>query len=382
MSAHTVPERTGPLHGLRVLELAGLGPAPHACMILADLGADVVRVERPHRFDLTDSTQDVLLRGRRSVAADLKSDEGRELVLRLVEQADVLVEGYRPGVTEKLGLGPEDCFVRNPRLIYGRITGWGQDGPLAPRAGHDLNYLSITGSLAAMGRADQPPSPPLNLVADFGGGSMLLLVGVLAALNERVTSGLGQVVDAAMVDGVAMLSQMMWSLRAQGGWSDTRSANILDGGAPFYDTYACADGRWVAVGAIEPQFYAQLLNGLGIPAADLPAQLDPAGWPVLRETFTAAFLTRKRDEWTEIFDGTDACVTPVLAAAEVPLQPHLAARGTFVVRDDVFQAAPAPRFSRTPSLLPAPPGVAGADTDAVIADWLGTTVPASPASNP
>lgn len=359
----------GPLKGLRVVELAGLGPAPHACMVLADLGADVVRLERPDRFDPGKAGSDQLLRGRRSLAVDLKSEAGVELALRLVEKADVLVEGYRPGVAEKLGLGPEECLARNPRLVYGRVTGWGQDGPMASLAGHDLNYLGLTGSLAAMGRAGERPAPPLNLVADFGGGSMLLLVGVLAALQERTSSGLGQVVDAAMVDGVAVLSQMMWSMRAYGGWGDTRGANLLDGGAPFYDTYECADGRWMAVGSLEPQFYALLLSGLGL--SGLPAQMDRAGWPVLRKAFTEAFHTRTRDEWVEVFGGTDACVTPVVEPGEVVAEPHLSARGTFAEIGGVFQAAPAPRFSRTPPDLPLPPGHSGADTDAVIADWLG-----------
>jgi alpha-methylacyl-CoA racemase len=362
---------TGPLSGLRVLELAGLGPAPHACMVLADLGADVVRVERPHRFGpggggVADQTQ----RGRRSIAVDLKSDEGRDLVLRLAEQADVFVEGYRPGVTEKLGLGPSDVWERNPRVVYGRVTGWGQDGPMAPRAGHDINYLGLTGSLYAMGRAGEPPAPPLNLVADFGGGSMLLLVGILAALHERQASGLGQVVDAAMVDGVALLSQMMWTMRGQGIWGDERQANMLDGGAPFYDTYECADGRYVAVGPIEPQFYAAMLDGLGLTDAGLPAQLDIAQWPALRKALTEAFRSRTRDEWTGVFAGKDACVTPVVEPGEVHDEPHLSARGTFLDLDGVFQAAPAPRFSRTPAAVPSPPPAVGADNDAVIADWL------------
>jgi alpha-methylacyl-CoA racemase len=362
---------SGPLTGLRVLELAGLGPAPHACMVLADLGADVVRVERPnaHTF-LSGGVRDQTQRGRRSVAIDLKSDEGRELVLQLAEKADVFVEGFRPGVTEKLGLGPDALAARNPRLVYGRITGWGQDGPLAERAGHDINYLGLTGSLAAMGRAGETPAPPLNLVADFGGGSMLLLVGILAALQERTVSGRGQTIDAAMVDGVALLSHMMWTFRGQGIWDDERQHNLLDGGAPFYDTYTCKDGRFVAVGPIEPQFYDLMLEELGLADAGLPDRMDVPQWPVLRKAFTDVFLTRTRDEWTAVFDGKDACVTPVVEPSEVPTEPHLSARGTFFEQDGVFQPSPAPRFSRTPAAVPPPPGQPGADNDAVIADWL------------
>jgi alpha-methylacyl-CoA racemase len=361
---------SGPLSGLKVVELAGLGPAPHTAMVLGDLGADVVRVERPAAFAIGGGS-DFQLRSRRSVAADLKSPEGLELVLRLVEKADVLVEGYRPGVTEKLGLGPEDCWARNPGLVYGRITGWGQDGPLAARAGHDLNYLGITGTLAAIGRPGERPVPPLNLVADFGGGSMLLLVGVLAALHERRTSGRGQVVDAAMVDGAALLSTMLWSMRDQGIWGDERGANILDGGAPFYDTYECADGGFVAVAPIEPQFYAAMLRGLGLDTADLPHQLDTAGWPVLREAFTKAFRSRTRDEWAAVFADVDACVTPVVETREAPAHPHIAARSTLVDVGGKVQPAPAPRFSRTPAAPAGAPPSAGADTDAVVADWLG-----------
>ena len=358
----------GPLSGLRVLELAGLGPAPHAAMVLADLGADVVRIERPGAFGVLPGHADFQLRGRRSVAADLKTAEGVELVLRLVEKADVLVEGYRPGVTEKLGLGPEDCRARNPRLVYGRITGWGQDGPLAQRAGHDLNYLGLTGTLAAIGRTGERPVPPLNAVADFGGGSMLLLVGILAALHERERSGLGQVVDAAMVDGTALVSSMLWALRGQGLWSDERGTNLLDGGAPFYDTYACADGRFMAVGPIEPQFYALMLAGLELDTADLPGQMDVQAWPGLRQIFTERFRTRTRDEWTAVFAGTDACVTPVVELGEALNEPHLKARGTLVELDGQVQPAAAPRFSRTPgqTARTAP----GSDPDAVLKDWL------------
>ncbi|WP_433276054.1 CaiB/BaiF CoA transferase family protein [Pseudonocardia xinjiangensis] len=362
--------RTGPLAGLKVVELAGIGPGPHAAMILADLGADVVRIDRPSGGLQLGSpdTPDPTLRGRRLVAADLKDDAGRETVLRLVERADVLVEGYRPGVTERLGVGPADCHARNPRLVYARMTGWGQDGPLARHAGHDINYISLTGALHAIGRPGERPVPPLNLVGDFGGGSMLLVIGVLAALWEAERSGRGQVVDAAMVDGASLLSQMVWGFLAQKTWLDEPGVNLLDGGAPFYDTYTCSDGRHVAVGAIEPQFYAALLAGLGLTDAGLPHQFDRERWPETAERFAGIFATRTRDEWAAAFAGTDACVTPVLAFGEVAGHPHIAARRTIVENDGVAQAAPAPRFSRTP------PGLRGAagtpeTADEILADW-------------
>lgn len=360
---------SGPLAGLKVVELAGIGPGPHAAMILADLGAQVVRVDRPGGLQLGDDRiPDPTLRGRRRVAADLKSPEGVETVLRLVEHADVLLEGYRPGVTERLGVGPEQCHARNAALVYGRMTGWGQDGPMAQRAGHDLNYISLTGALHAIGRAGERPVPPLNLVGDFGGGSMLLVVGVVSALWEAQRSGQGQVVDAAMVDGASLLSQMFWGLLSQKVWVDTPDSNLLDGHAPFYDTYTCSDGKHVAVGALEPQFYAALLAGLQIDPAELPAQYDSDGWPVLRDRFTRAFASRTRDEWAEAFGDTDACVTPVLAFHEVAAHPHIAARHTIVEQDGVAQAAPAPRFSRTPSHLPTAASAAE-DLEAVLADW-------------
>ncbi|MGH3549173.1 MAG: CaiB/BaiF CoA transferase family protein [Pseudonocardiaceae bacterium] len=363
----------GPLLGLRVVELAGIGPGPHAAMLLADLGADVVRIERPSKgkqlLQLAPTADDQMLRGRRSIMIDLKDPAGVETTLRLVERADVLIEGLRPGVTERLGVGPADCHARNPRLVYARMTGWGQDGPLADRAGHDINYIALSGALNAIGNAGAKPVPPLNLVGDFGGGSMFLVLGVLAALWERDSSGAGQVVDAAMVDGVSALAQMFWSLRACGRWSDQRGSNLLDSGAPFYDTYACADGRYVAVGALEPQFYEALLQGLGLNGEDLPGQVDPAGWPVLRRRFTDTFAGRSRDEWVAVFDGTDACVAPVLSFAEVPAHPHIAARGTIITIGGIPQAAPAPRFSRTSPDPPTPPPQPGADTAAVIADW-------------
>ncbi|HLI37829.1 MAG TPA: CaiB/BaiF CoA-transferase family protein [Streptosporangiaceae bacterium] len=361
---------SGPLGGLRVVELAGIGPGPHAAMVLADLGADVVRVERPGTGSAVPSPGH-LLRNRRRVAADLKTGAGRDLVLRLAARADVLLEGFRPGVAERLGVGPRQCHAVNPRLVYGRMTGWGQDGPLAGRAGHDINYISLTGALHAIGRAGERPAVPLNLVGDFGGGSMFLVAGVLAALWERQRSGRGQVVDAAMVDGASVLLQMMWAFRGAGWWTDDREANLLDGGAPFYDTYICADGRWIAVGALEPQFYAAFLAGLGLDGEDLPPQMDRAGWPRLRARFTEVIAGRTRDEWAEIFAGTDACVTPVLSFGEVAAHPHMAARETIIDVGGVPQAAPAPRFSRTPAARPASPPPPGADTvaEAVLADW-------------
>ncbi|HYO35160.1 MAG TPA: CaiB/BaiF CoA-transferase family protein [Geodermatophilus sp.] len=361
---------TGPLAGLRVVELGGIGPGPHAAMVLADLGADVVRVERPSGgLSVGGGGRDAVLRGRRPVAADVKTADGLDLVLSLVGHADVLLDVFRPGVAERLGLGPETCLERNPGLVYARMTGWGQDGPWAQRAGHDVNYLSLTGTLAALGHPGEAPRAPLNLVADYAGGSMLLLVGVLAALHERSRSGRGQVVDAAMVDGVALVSQLMWSMRGQGVWSDRPGTNLLDGGAPFYDVYRCADGRFVAVGALEPQFYAALLDGLGLAGADLPAQSDRDGWPRLREAFSGAFAAHPRGHWERVFEGTDACVTPVLEPREAPGHPHLAARGTLTEVDGVVQAAPAPRFSRTPPGPAAAVCTDRADAAAVLQEW-------------
>jgi alpha-methylacyl-CoA racemase len=353
------------------VELAGIGPGPHAAMILGDLGADVVRIERPGKGGAVPvGTRDSMLRNRRSVAADLKSDEGRELVLRLIAKADVLIEGYRPGVTERLGLGPDDCAKVNERLIYARMTGWGQTGPRSQQAGHDINYISLNGLLHAVGRKGERPVPPLNLAGDFGGGSMFLLVGILSALWERQTSGKGQVIDAAMIDGSSVLVQMMWSFRASGMWSDERGANMLDTGAPYYDTYETSDGKYVAVGAIEPQFYAQLLHGLGLDAADLPGQHDAARAEELRATFTEAFAAHDRDHWAKVFNGTDACVTPVLSFGEVETEPHIVERNTFFRDGDNLEPAPAPRFSRSTVPTPTPPGEPGADTEAVLRDWV------------
>ena len=360
----------GPLHGLRVVELAGIGPGPHAAMILGDLGADVVRVERPSKNPVPSPSNDNLLRNRRSVAANLKSEQDRDLVLRLIAKADVLIEGFRPGVTERLGLGPEDCAQVNERLIYARMTGWGQTGPRSQQAGHDINYISLNGVLHAVGRAGERPVPPLNLVGDFGGGSMFLLVGVLAALWERERSGKGQVIDAAMVDGSSVLAAMMWAFRASGMWSDERGTNMLDTGAPYYDTYECADGRYVAVGAIEPQFYAALLEKLALDAADLPGQNDVSRWPELRARLTETFAAHDRDHWAKVFADSDACVTPVLKFGEVETEPHNTERHTFYHDGEKIFPAPAPRFSRTAPSTPTPPGVPGADTQAVLRDWV------------
>ncbi|XVQ14271.1 CaiB/BaiF CoA transferase family protein [Spirillospora sp. CA-255316] len=365
---HALSGSGGPLTGLRIVELAAIGPVPHAAMILADLGADVVRVERPSgALDLTGGGPDHLLRGRRSLHADLKTPTGRAIVRRLAAKADVLLEGFRPGVAERLGVGPEDCRRDNHRLVYARMTGWGQTGPLAQRAGHDINYLSLTGVLDAIGHAGRRPVPPLNLVGDYGGGSMMLITGVLAALWERERSGGGQTIDCAMVDGVSILGQVLWSLTGAGRWRPERGTNLLDSGAPFYDTYRCADGRHVAVGALEPPFYAALLAGLGLDADELPDQMDPNGWPTLRARFTEIFRSQPRDHWTRVFADTDACVTPVLALGEVAAHPQIAARHTITTIDGIPQPAPAPRFSRTPP--PPRPPQRSTDTEAILADW-------------
>jgi alpha-methylacyl-CoA racemase len=358
----------GPLSGVRVIELASLAPAPFGCMVLADLGADVLRVERPASCAPgAPAPVDPLTRGRRSIGLNLKDPAGVGLLLQLVSAADVLVEGFRPGVAERLGFGPAVCAERNAGLIFARMTGWGQDGPLAPTAGHDIDYIAVSGALHPIGRAGERPVPPLNLVGDFGGGGMLLAIGILAALVERQRSGLGQVVDAAMVDGSALLTSFIYGLRARGGWRDERGVNLLDGGAPFYDTYLTADDRYVAVGALEPQFYAALLAGLGLAGADLPAQLDVAGWPVLRQRFAEIFATRTRDEWAAVFAGTDACVAPVLSPAEAAGHQHNRARAVFADIGGVVQPSPAPRFGRSTTGTPAPPARPGSDTDSVLA---------------
>jgi alpha-methylacyl-CoA racemase len=358
----------GPLQGVKVIEIASLAPAPFGCMILADLGADVLRVDRAERCGPDARPPvDPLSRGRRSMGLNLKDPAGVELLLKLIDDADVLVEGFRPGVAERLGFGPEVCAQRNPRLIFARMTGWGQDGPLAPTAGHDIDYIAISGALSPIGRAGGPPLPPVNFLGDFGGGGMLMALGIVAALVERATSGQGQVVDAAMVDGSALITSFIYGMRATGAWQDQRGTNLIDTGAPFYDTYATADGGYVAVGALEPQFYAALLAGLGLTDTGLPAQHDRSGWPSLRERFAAVFATRSRDEWAEVFAGTDACVAPVLSMAEAPVHPHAAARDAFVEVGGVVQPAPAPRFGRSQAGTPAAPPRPGADTDTVLA---------------
>jgi len=365
----TLGNGTGPLRGVRVVEIAGIGPGPHAAMILADLGADVVRVEKPGGAASAGGREtDLLTRGRPSVAMDLKSPDAVETVLRLVETADVLLEGMRPGAAERLGLGPDDCRARNPRLVYGRMTGWGQDGPLAQAAGHDMNYIAVAGVLHGLGQSPDRPHFPSNLVGDFGGGSTYLVIGVLAALLEARTSGEGQVVDAAIVDGAAHLNAMFASMLA-GGWAhERRAANLLDGGVPFYDVYETADGQHMSVGALEPKFYAELLKGLGL-GDDVPDRNDPAQWPALRKTLANRFAERTQAEWAEVFDGTDACCAPVLPMTEAARHPHLQARGTYVDRDDIVQPAPAPRFSRTEATLTTGPSVAGADTRAALLAW-------------
>ena len=354
----------GPLEGVRVVELAGIGPGPFTCMLLADLGADVLRIDRPGSGGLRLTGPDLLARGRRSVEVDLKHLLAPELVLRLVEHADVLVEGNRPGVTERLGIGPDVCLARNSGLVYARMTGWGQTGPWASYVGHDINYAGLTGALAAIGEPGRKPVAPLNLVADFGGGALYCVMGILAALVERQGSGKGQVVDAAMVDGATSLMTMFYGMAAGGAWQEQRGSNLLDGGAPFYDTYGCGDGRYVAVGALEPQFFAELMAVLEL--TDAPGQWDVAQWPVLRTLLTKAFASRTRDEWAVVFEGRPACVTPVLTMSEAAKHPHLRERAVTVDVDGLTQPAPAPRFSRTPAATPASPA---GDQRAALVAW-------------
>ena len=349
---------SGPLTGVRVVELAGIGPGPFAGMMLADMGADVVRVDRPGALG---SSRDVLARGRRSIAVDLKHPDGADTVLRLVDAADVLIEGYRPGVAERLGVGPDECLARNPRIVYGRMTGWGQDGPYAQAAGHDINYIALAGALESIGRAGERPTVPLNLVGDFGGGGMLLAFGVCAALVERATSGKGQVIDAAMVDGAALLMGF-FRITPQG----PRGTNLLDSGAHFYDVYECADGQYVSIGSIEPQFYAELRRLLGLDDPKWDAQNDQEAWPSLKEDIAAVFRTRPRDEWCALLEHTDVCFAPVLSLEDAPAHPHNVARGTFVDVGGMVQPAPAPRFSRTPAAVERPPSKPGAHTHEVL----------------
>jgi alpha-methylacyl-CoA racemase len=356
---------SGPLSGIRVLELAGIGPGPFAGMLLADLGADVIRVDRAQSVVPDDGrpSRDLLARGRRSVGVDLKHPEGVEAVLRLVESSDVLIEGFRPGVTERLGLGPDVCLARNPKLVYGRMTGWGQQGPYAQAAGHDINYIALAGALDHFGRAGQPPTPPINLVGDFGGGGMLLAFGITSALVERATSGQGQVIDAAMVDGAALLMTMFHAIPM-----GPRGTNLLDSGAPHYDAYECADRTFISIGSLEPQFYAELRKLVGLDGPEWDDQGDQAHWPVRKEELAAIFRTRTRAQWCELLEMTDVCFAPVLSMAEAPQHPHNVARGTFVEAEGIVQPGPAPRFSRTPPALDRPPSRPGRHTEEVLAE--------------
>jgi alpha-methylacyl-CoA racemase len=360
----TGERNVGPLAGLSVIELEGLGPAPFCGMLLADLGADVVSIGR--RSSSSERPAAISERGKRSIALDLKHPEGVEAVLRLCGNADVLIEGFRPGVMERLGLGPEACLARNPRLVYGRMTGWGQTGPLASAAGHDINYISLSGALHAIGRAGEPPVPPLNLVGDFGGGAMFLAFGVMAAVFEAQRSGQGQVIDASMVEGSAALLHMQYSMLAAGQWRDERGANLLDGAAHFYDTYETADGKYVSIGSIEPQFYRLLVEIAGLDPQEFAPQLDPARWPVLKQALAGVIRRKSRDEWCARMEGTDVCFAPVLSMGEAPMHPHNRARGSFLELAGVMQPAPAPRFSRSDPGPPRPPRPLGSDTGDVL----------------
>jgi alpha-methylacyl-CoA racemase len=367
----TKTKAQGPLAGLKVVEFAGIGPAPMCAMLLADLGADVLRIDRTQDAGLGIDRRpefDLLNRGRRSAAIDLKHKDGVAAALRLVARADVLIEGFRPGVMERMGLGPEVCLTHNPKLVYGRMTGWGQTGPLAQAAGHDLNYIALIGALHAIGEKEKP-MPPLNLVGDFGGGALYLAFGICAALYERQHSGQGQVIDAAMTDGAASLATLFFGLLAQGTWRDVRAANVLDGAAPFYDTYETKDGKFVSIAPIETKFYAEFLAKLGLDPASLPKQYDTERWPETKAKFAAALKSKTRDEWCRIFEGSDACFAPVLSLAEAPKHPHNAARGTFVEVAGVVQPAPAPRFARTPGAVQCAPPAPGANTAEALAAW-------------
>src|SRR5438067_4660348 len=362
----------GPLNGVRILEFEAIGPAPFCSMLLADMGADVVLVDRISDARLgfgRERWYDVMFRGRRSVTLDLKHRDGIAAALLLADKADAVIEGFRPGVMERLGLGPDVLLARNPKLVYGRMTGWGQQGPLAPRAGHDIDYIALSGALHAIGRSGGAPVPPLNLVGDFGGGGMLLAFGVACALIEARASGTGQVVDAAMIDGAALLTTMFWGMQAAGQWNDERGANVLDSGAPWYDTYETKDEKFVAVGAIEPKFYRELLERLGLAGEALPDQNDRGRWPTLRERFATVFRTRTRDEWCAVFDGSDACFAPVLNFREAAHHPHALARSAHVAVGRVTQPAPAPRFSRTAGVLRGAPPERGAMGRQALADW-------------
>ncbi|WP_062264813.1 CaiB/BaiF CoA transferase family protein [Endozoicomonas arenosclerae] len=359
----------GPLKGIKVLEIAGIGPGPFAGMMLADMGADVIRVERPKGGMFGDNPKlDILNRGKRCIGVDLKTPEGVATVLKLAESCDAMFEGFRPGVVEKLGIGPEQVMALNPGLVYGRMTGWGQDGPLAHASGHDINYISITGALHAIGNRGEKPVVPLNLVGDFGGGGLMLAFGMVCAILEAKISGKGQVVDAAMVDGAAALMASVYGAQQSGFWSEERGTNMLDSGAHFYDTYETSDGKYICVGAFEPQFYAELLNLIGLEEKELPHQMDMGQWPDMKDRFTAVFKTKTRDEWCEILDGTDACFSPVLPMSEAYSHPHNVARGTFVEREGVMQPRPVPRFSRTDSEIQRPAARVGEHTDEILSE--------------
>jgi alpha-methylacyl-CoA racemase len=367
-----VQQRQGPLAGVRIVELGSIGPAPFCCMLLADLGADVIRIDRPPGHDggaPIDARFDLLNRSRRSAMMDLKKPEAVAAVLRMVHEADVLIEGFRPGVAERLGLGPQACHAVNPRLVYGRMTGWGQEGPLAEEPGHDINYIALTGVLHSVGRAGEPPAIPVNLVGDFGGGSLYLALGVVSAVLEARGSGRGQVVDAAMVDGSASLMTLLYGMRAAGYWGDERGTNRLDSGAPWYNVYETRDGKHVGIAANEARFYRNALRTLGLADVDPARQHERSDWPAMKERFAAAFRTRTRDEWAALATGTESCITPVLSMAEAPSNPHLQARRTFVEVGGVVQPAPAPRFSRTAASIQRPPPRAGENTDEVLRDW-------------
>lgn len=364
---------SGPLTGLKVIELAGIGPAPMAAMMLSDMGAEVIRVDRltasglgipmPKKFNF-------LGRGRKSIAVDLKNPEGIDALLELIDKADIVIEGFRPGVMERLGMGPDVCLARNPKLVFGRVTGWGQEGPLSKSAGHDLNYIALSGALHAIGRSnDEPPTPPLNLVGDFGGGTMFIVVGILAALHEVKNSGKGQVVDAGMVDGALSLMTSIYGMHAGGNQSDERASNILDSGAHFYNTYETRDGKYVSIGSIETKFYAMLLEKLGLDPDSLPPQMERESWPAMKEKFKEIFLTKTRDEWCALMENTDICFAPVLSLAEAPDYAHNKERGSFVDVEGVMHPAPAPRFSATPSSIKSPTPPTGVHTDEVLADW-------------
>lgn len=358
----------GPLGGVKILELGGIGPGPFAGLMLSDMGAEVVRIDRAESLGRLAGTEAVTSRGRRAVAVDLKNPDGVACVLKMVERAEALIDPFRPGVTDRLGVGPGACLARNPRLVYGRVTGWGQDGPLAHAAGHDINYISLAGALAHFARKGGQPTPPLNLIGD-GGGGMLLAFGIVCGVLEARRSGQGQVIDAAMVDGAALLMAPIWGAAAGGFWLEEAGVNLLDSGAAYYDTYATRDGKWISLAPIEDRFFAEFLGQVGLDPADFPNRANRAAWPAMHERLTALFLTRTRAEWCALLEGTDACFAPVLPMSEAKEHPHIVARGTIIEQAGVPQPAPAPRFSRTPGAIQGPAPVVGEHTDATLAEW-------------